>query len=152
MFRWSIISLFLIAALWGCKKESMDTTKSDKESGRIEIPANVVTTETGLKYLDKKVGTGPAPAKGQKIVVHYTGWFLSGIKFDSSVDRGEPLEFNVGVHQVIDGWDEGLLTMKVGGSRRLYIPSDLAYGDNGIPGAIPPKATLVFDVELLGVK
>jgi peptidylprolyl isomerase len=112
---------------------------------------NVVTTESGLKYVDEKVGTGPSPKKGSKVTVHYTGTLTSGKKFDSSVDRGSPFQFTIGVGQVIKGWDEGVMTMKVGGKRKLMIPANLAYGARGAGGVIPPNADLNFDVELLGV-
>jgi len=99
------------------------------------------------------VGTGDSPAEGQTVVVHYTGWLTDGKKFDSSVDRGEPFEFKIGVGQVIKGWDEGVLTMKIGGKRKLTIPPELAYGDRDVGGGlIPANSTLIFDVELLGLK
>jgi peptidylprolyl isomerase len=117
---------------------------------------NVVTTPSGLKYIDLKVGTGASPRTGQTCVMHYTGWLYEngkkGAKFDSSVDRGEPFEFKIGMGQVIAGWDEGVATMKVGGKRTLIIPPALGYGARGAGGVIPPNATLLFDVELLAVK
>jgi FKBP-type peptidyl-prolyl cis-trans isomerase len=96
-------------------------------------------------------GTGPAPKRGDIVNVHYTGWLTDGTKFDSSVDRNEPFSFALGAGQVIQGWDQGVATMQVGDKVRLTIPSNLAYGDGGYPGAIPPKATLIFEVELLSI-
>ncbi len=117
----------------------------------------LITTATGLKYLDTLVGTGAAPVRGQTCSVHYTGWLDNGrgghgTKFDSSLDRHEPLAFPVGVGRVIKGWDEGLLGMKVGGRRTLFIPSYLGYGPKGAGSDIPPNADLIFDVELVGLK
>jgi len=116
----------------------------------------VTTTPSGLKIIDLKVGTGPSPRTGQTCVMHYTGWLYEngnkGKKFDSSVDRGQPFEFKIGTHQVIAGWDEGIATMKVGGKRTLIIPPELGYGERGAGNVIPPNATLIFDVELLGIK
>ncbi len=106
----------------------------------------------GLQFWDIKVGTGPVAAAGQTVKVHYTGWLTNGKKFDSSVDRAEPFTFNLGGRQVIKGWDEGVAGMKVGGKRQLRIPPQLGYGDRGAGGVIPPNATLIFDVELLGVR
>lgn len=110
------------------------------------------TTASGLQYFDFEVGSGALPAQGQKVNVHYTGWFLDGRKFDSSVDRGAPFQFSLGAGQVIKGWDEGVASMNIGGKRQLRIPGDLAYGPNGHPAGIPPNATLLFEVELLGVQ
>ena len=114
------------------------------------------TTPSGLKITDSKVGTGASPKTGQTVVVHYTGWLVEngakGKKFDSSVDRGQPFEFPIGTHRVIPGWDEGVATMKVGGKRTLIIPPALGYGARGAGGVIPPNATLMFDVELIGIK
>jgi peptidylprolyl isomerase len=118
--------------------------------------AKPVTTPSGLQIIDSKVGTGASPKAGQTCVMHYTGWLYEngakGKKFDSSVDRGEPFEFPIGRGQVIAGWDEGVASMKVGGKRTLIIPAALGYGARGAGGVIPPNATLIFDVELLGVK
>ena len=106
----------------------------------------------GLQYWDIKVGTGAVAKTGQKVSVHYTGWLTNGKKFDSSVDRGQPFDFQLGAGQVIKGWDEGVAGMKVGGKRQLRIPPELGYGSRGAGGVIPPDATLVFDVELLAIK
>lgn len=117
--------------------------------------AKPVTTSSGLQIVDVKVGNGPSP-QGKTAIVHYTGWLYEngakGAKFDSSVDRKEPFEFPVGAGRVIKGWDEGVASMKVGGKRTLIVPPELGYGARGAGGVIPPNATLIFDVELLGVK
>ena len=106
-----------------------------------------------LQIEDIVVGTGDSPKEGQTVVVHYTGWLTNGDKFDSSVDRGEPFEFQIGVGQVIKGWDQGVLTMKVGGKRKLTIPPELAYGDREVGGGlIPANSTLIFEVELMSLK
>ena len=113
-------------------------------------------TSSGLSYEDTTPGNGASPKTGQTCVMHYTGWLwengTKGSKFDSSVDRGRPFEFQIGRGMVIQGWDEGVASMKTGGKRTLLIPPDLGYGARGAGGAIPPNATLVFEVELLGVK
>jgi peptidylprolyl isomerase len=121
-----------------------------------QTQGRAMTTETGLKFIDTTVGTGASPKTGQICVMHYTGWLSEGgekgQKFDSSVDRGSPFEFPIGMKRVIAGWDEGVATMKVGGKRTLIIPSALGYGARGAGGVIPPNATLIFDVELLAIK
>ncbi|AIQ88765.1 Peptidyl-prolyl cis-trans isomerase FKBP-type [Methylobacterium oryzae CBMB20] len=118
--------------------------------------AETVTTPSGLKYQDEVVGTGPEPKAGQQVTVQYTGWLdeggKKGKKFDSSRDRNQPFSFPLGAGQVIKGWDEGVATMKTGGKRTLIIPPQLGYGARGAGGVIPPNATLIFDVELLGAK
>ena len=118
-------------------------------------PSKMSELPSGLKYTDTTVGTGAVATKGHKVSVHYTGWLYNnatkGAKFDSSLDRGQPFAFGLGAGQVIRGWDEGVAGMKIGGKRTLIIPPDLGYGARGAPGAIPPNATLMFDVELLKV-
>jgi peptidylprolyl isomerase len=113
-------------------------------------------TPSGLQFEDTQAGTGASPQSGQTCVMHYTGWLwvnnAKGAKFDSSVDRGKPFEFPIGQGRVIKGWDEGVASMKIGGKRTLLIPPELGYGARGAGGVIPPNATLLFEVELLGVK
>ncbi len=112
--------------------------------------AGSIETIYALRYVDTQVGTGELMVSGEFLAVHYTGWLASdGSKFDSSLDRGEPINFQQGVHQVIPGWDQGFTGMHVGGKRRLFIPYQLAYGENGHPPAIPPKSDLIFDIELV---
>jgi peptidylprolyl isomerase len=127
-----------------------DDKKSEKSEGKMH------KTMSGLQYEDTVVGTGETPQKGQTAVVHYTGWLwengAKGNKFDSSVDRGKPIEFVIGGGRIIKGWDEGVGSMKVGGKRTLLIPPQLGYGAAGRPPVIPPNSTLIFDVELVGVK
>ena len=110
-----------------------------------------VTTDSGLKYEDSVEGNGAEAAAGQMVSVHYTGWLENGTKFDSSKDRNDPFQFNLGAGQVIRGWDEGVQGMKVGGSRKLTIPSELGYGARGAGGVIPANATLIFEVDLLDI-
>jgi peptidylprolyl isomerase len=121
-----------------------------RESDRPPPPSDEVTSSSGLKYVDEVVGTGASPRPGATVTVHYTGTLTDGTKFDSSVDRNEPLTFKIGVGKVIQGWDEGVMTMKVGGKRKLIVPPELGYGASG-KGKIPPNSTLLFDVELLDV-
>lgn len=113
--------------------------------------SDYTTTDSGLKYREISAGTGESPKKGQMVTVHYTGTLEDGTKFDSSRDRNQPFKFRIGVGQVIKGWDEGVATMRAGGRRELIIPPDLGYGARGAGGVIPPNATLLFDVELLGI-
>jgi peptidylprolyl isomerase len=117
-----------------------------------ELRGQIQTTPSGLRYIDQLVGTGDSPEPGDNVQVHYTGWLTDGKKFDSSVDRGQPLTFQIGRGQVIQGWDEGVATMKMAGKRRLIVPPQLGYGERGAGnGQIPPNATLIFDVELIAV-
>ena len=138
---------FFLSACGGADKKAADS------GGAMAIDSAALTkTATGLQYQDIVVGTGPEATPGQVAVVHYTGWLTDGKKFDSSRDRGEPFEFPLGGGQVIAGWDQGVAGMKVGGQRKLVIPSELGYGPMGSPPVIPGGATLVFDVELLNLK
>jgi len=123
------------------------TAKSDAA-----LAGTVVTTASGLQYQDVVVGTGAEAKAGNTVSVHYTGWLTDGTQFDSSRDRGQPIEFQIGTPYIIQGWNEGITGMKVGGKRKLTIPPSIAYGAEGRPPVIPPNATLKFDIELMGVK
>ena len=120
-------------------------------SAPTKVTGDGVKTPSGLQYWDIKVGTGQEAKAHDHVKVHYTGWLTSGKKFDSSVG-GKPFEFKIGNGDVIKGWEEGVTGMKVGGKRQLSIPPELAYGKDGYPGAIPPNATLIFDIQLLGIQ
>jgi peptidylprolyl isomerase len=126
---------------------------SDTEGGdKKKEEEKVITTKSGLKYVERKVGDGKEAKAGDTVSVHYTGTLTNGKKFDSSLDRNEPIEFTLGVGRVIKGWDEGISGMKVGGKRKLIIPPDLGYGAKGAGNVIPGNATLIFEVELVKVK
>ena len=146
----ALAALAIVTALAGVFAVGATSTATAQAVG------TTMTTPSGLKITDSKIGTGATPKPGQICVMHYTGWLYQngakGQKFDSSVDRGQPFEFPIGKRQVIGGWDEGVATMKVGGKRTLIIPPELGYGARGAGGVIPPNATLIFDVELLDVK
>jgi peptidylprolyl isomerase len=147
MIKSATFALMAMALLASCLHPS---------SALAQTTGNRVTTASGLQIRDITAGTGATPKAGQTCVMHYTGWLYVGgkkdKKFDSSVDRNEPFEFPIGRGRVIRGWDEGVASMKVGGKRELIIPPALGYGERGAGGVIPPNATLIFEVELLGVK
>ncbi len=147
MKRLSRTSIFTLSVLLSTLGGGGIMAAGEKDSNAQEI-----STPSGLKYLDQVVGTGDVAVAGKNATVHYTGWLENGNKFDSSVDRGQPFSFPLGAGRVIKGWDEGVQGMKVGGKRKLTIPSELGYGPRGAGGVIPPNATLIFDVELLGVR
>ena len=173
-----LVALVLALVVCGCKAQQpetatppTETVAPDAESTESESPGaakeadpldaarklgtptenEVVAMDSGLEYIDVKVGEGAEAEAGQTVSVHYTGWLVNGTKFDSSVDRGQPFEFPLGGGRVIKGWDEGVAGMKIGGVRKLIIPSDMGYGSRDA-GPIPPDSTLLFEVELLGVK
>ena len=151
-----LISMASMAAVAGILTSLAPEPASAQPATTAPGAAKTITTASGLKIIDTNVGTGAAPKAGQTCVMHYTGWLYQGgakgAKFDSSVDRGQPFQFILGARQVIAGWDEGVASMRVGGKRTLIIPPELGYGARGIGNTIPPNATLIFDVELLGVK
>ena len=155
-----IILLLLIAgiAIPACSQKEDKTMAAEQKPAATaqQTPSaasdKYVKTASGLSYLDITPGAGASPSPGRQVKVHYTGWLENGTKFDSSLDRGQPFVFPIGAGQVIPGWDEGVMSMKVGGKRKLIIPPQLGYGANGTGGVIPPNATLIFEVELLGVQ
>jgi peptidylprolyl isomerase len=154
------LALALVLTLAACSGKTDGGTTAvapaqTAESGTEDtfaMPASPQTTPSGLGYVIDRPGTGAKPQAGQSVSVHYTGWLTDGTKFDSSRDRGEPFEFALGQGEVIQGWDEGVADMQIGEKRTLIIPAALGYGDQGSGGVIPPNATLVFKVELLGVR
>ena len=150
------LAMAFVAALAAVTARAQEPKPTPAPGAEKTRESKMTKTASGLQYEDVKVGTGESPKKGQTAVVHYTGWLwengAKGKKFDSSVDRGQPFSFPVGMGRVIKGWDEGVMTMKVGGKRILIIPPDLGYGSRGAGGAIPPNATLMFEVELIEVK
>jgi peptidylprolyl isomerase len=151
-----LLSTAFAAALFAAPALADDPKPTPAPEAAKNSESKMTKTPSGLQYEDTKVGTGASPQKGQTCVMHYTGWLwengAKGKKFDSSVDRGTPFSFPIGQGRVIKGWDEGVATMKVGGQRVLLIPPDLGYGSRGAGGAIPPNATLIFEVELLEIK
>jgi FKBP-type peptidyl-prolyl cis-trans isomerase len=151
-----VIILVAVAALVIFAVYSLNTQGNSPQSSANPAEADpnfeTITTDSGLQYQELAVGSGPAAKAGDTVAVHYTGWLTDGTKFDSSVDRGTPFEFTLGRGSVIKGWDEGVAGMQPGGVRKLIIPAELAYGERGAGGVIPPGAILVFDVELVEIK
>ena len=150
------VSAIALGAIATSAISDVSQSPATAQTKPVQAAGKTMTTASGLKIEDTQVGSGATPARGQTCVMHYTGWLYENgqktKKFDSSVDRNEPFEFPIGAGRVIKGWDEGVATMKVGGKRTLIIPPDLGYGARGAGGVIPPNATLIFEVELLGVK
>jgi FKBP-type peptidyl-prolyl cis-trans isomerase len=140
------------AATAGFAQGAASKTARSAAAGPTKVTGNPTRTDSGLEYWDIKVGSGAVAMSGRTVKVHYTGWLTTGKKFDTSVGTGKPFKFNLGAGKVIRGWDEGVAGMKVGGKRQLRIPPQLGYGDQGSPGAIPPGATLIFDVLLVAVE
>lgn len=143
---WAVFVIIMLA-LWPVMGGEDTMAADDKHTHGQET-----VTASGLAYVDQTIGSGEVAVAGKTATVHYTGWLENGKKFDSSVDRGQPFSFPLGAGRVIKGWDEGVQGMKVGGKRKLTIPPGLGYGSRGAGGVIPPNATLIFDVELLGVQ
>jgi peptidylprolyl isomerase len=156
LHRAAAVSAIALSAITTSAMFDVSQSPAIAQTKMAPAAGKTMTTASGLKIEDTQVGTGATPTRGQTCVMHYTGWLYENgqktKKFDSSVDRNEPFEFPIGAGRVIKGWDEGVATMKVGGKRTLIIPPELGYGARGAGGVIPPNATLIFDVELLGVK
>jgi FKBP-type peptidyl-prolyl cis-trans isomerase len=146
-----LAAILVLAASVLFAQTAAQKPRTPNTSAPTKVTGDGTKTADGLQYWDIKVGTGQTAKEGDHVKVHYTGWLTTGKKFDSSVDAHQPFDFNLGKGDVIKGWDEGVAGMKVGGKRQLRIPPDLGYGAAGSPGAIPPNATLIFDVQLLAI-
>lgn len=154
MINFRITMFFVLVGCLGCGSTSpTNPTLPDPTDLPTVVSENQYTTTTsGLKYFDLTTGTGAAATAGKVVTVHYEGWLLTGQKFDSSRDRGQPFVFGLGAGQVIRGWDEGVQGIRIGGKRQLVLPPSLAYGSAGAPPVIPPNATLIFEVEVLAAE
>jgi len=145
-------ALVLGLVAFATSQTATQKSKAPNTNAPTKVTGPGVKTDSGLQYWDIRVGNGDTAKEGSHVRVHYTGWLTNGKKFDSSVDAGKPFDFTLGNGEVIKGWEEGVAGMRVGGKRQLRIPPDLAYGERGYPPVIPPNATLIFDVQLLGVQ
>jgi FKBP-type peptidyl-prolyl cis-trans isomerase len=149
----AIVILLALMAVFVLAQGTAGKSTAPNTNAPTKVTGDGVKTASGLIYWDIRVGNGEVAKEGSHVRVHYTGWLTSGKKFDSSVDAGKPFDFTIGNGEVIKGWEEGVAGMKMGGKRQLRIPPDLAYGADGTPGGpIPPNATLIFDIRLLGVQ
>jgi FKBP-type peptidyl-prolyl cis-trans isomerase len=149
----AIAILLALTAIFALAQTATKKSAAPNTSAPTKVTGNGTRTPSGLVYWDIRVGTGEVAKEGSHVRVHYTGWLISGKKFDSSVDAGKPFDFTIGNGEVIKGWEEGVSGMKVGGKRQLRIPPSLGYGAEGTPGGpIPPNANLIFDVQLLQVQ
>ena len=148
----AILTIVAMAALWATAQTATTKTVAHNNAP-VKVSGTGVKTDDGLQYWEIRVGNGQTAKEGSHVRVHYTGWLTNGKKFDSSLDAGKPFDFTIGNGEVIKGWEEGVTGMRVGGKRQLRIPPSLGYGAEGTPGGpIPPNATLIFDIQLLGVE
>jgi FKBP-type peptidyl-prolyl cis-trans isomerase FkpA len=147
------VAIILVLTFVSLVAQTARKSATPNTNAPTKVTGDGVKTPSGLIYWDIRVGNGEVAKEGSHVRVHYTGWLTNGKKFDSSVDAGKPFDFTIGNGEVIKGWEEGVAGMRVGGKRQLRIPPDLGYGAEGTPGGpIPPNATLIFDVQLLGVQ
>jgi FKBP-type peptidyl-prolyl cis-trans isomerase len=153
LFSGAIIAgaIILLAAV-AVAQTAAAKPKTPNTNAPTKVTGDGVKADSGLQYWEIRIGPGEVAKEGSHVRVHYTGWLTTGKKFDSSVDAGKPFDFTIGNGEVIKGWEEGVAGMKVGGKRQLRIPPELAYGAEGFPPTIPPNATLIFDLQLLGVQ
>jgi FKBP-type peptidyl-prolyl cis-trans isomerase len=148
----AIVVLLAMTAVFGLAQSTSGKSAGPNTNAPTKVTGDGVKTDSGLQYWDIRVGNGDVAKEGSHVRVHYMGWLTTGKKFDSSVDAGKPFDFTIGNGEVIKGWEEGVSGMRVGGKRQLRIPPGLGYGADGYPPDIPPDATLIFDIKLLGVQ